>query len=127
MNEFYRAVPPAQPPRQLCHRFRRIADITEVTNLTISAPVGDGHGERLLVNIQADKCVNLAHAAAPLSGPDDPGFGSVRRFSCRGKGHVIWPQAKEESVALTPAQLSMLLEGIDWRAPRRTWAPEAAG
>jgi transposase len=30
-------------------------------------------------------------------------------------------------VVLTPAQLSMLLEGIDWRAPRRTWAPEAAG
>jgi transposase len=30
-------------------------------------------------------------------------------------------------VVLTPAQLSMLLEGIDWRAPRRTWAPEVAG
>lgn len=30
-------------------------------------------------------------------------------------------------VALTPAQLSMLLEGIDWRAPQRTWRPLAAG
>jgi len=30
-------------------------------------------------------------------------------------------------VALTPAQLSMLLEGIDWRAPERTWRPLAAG
>ncbi|MDP3861982.1 MAG: IS66 family insertion sequence element accessory protein TnpB, partial [Phaeovulum sp.] len=29
--------------------------------------------------------------------------------------------------ALTPAQLSMLLEGIDWRAPQRTWQPLAAG
>jgi transposase len=28
---------------------------------------------------------------------------------------------------LTVAQLSMLLEGIDWRAPRRSWAPEATG
>ena len=26
-------------------------------------------------------------------------------------------------MALTPAQLSMLLEGIDWRAPERTWRP----
>ena len=29
-------------------------------------------------------------------------------------------------MALTAAQLSMLLEGIDWRAPVRTWVPEAA-
>jgi transposase len=30
-------------------------------------------------------------------------------------------------VSLTPAQLSMLTEGIDWRAPTRTWQPELAG
>jgi transposase len=30
-------------------------------------------------------------------------------------------------VSLTPAQLSMLLEGIDWRMPARTWQPEMAG
>jgi transposase len=29
-------------------------------------------------------------------------------------------------VALTPAQLSMLLEGIDWRRPIRTSAPQMA-
>jgi transposase len=29
-------------------------------------------------------------------------------------------------VSLTPAQLSMLLEGIDWRTPARTWRPELA-
>jgi len=27
---------------------------------------------------------------------------------------------------LTPAQLSMLLEGIDWRMPTRTWQPQRA-
>src|SRR5262249_28807870 len=43
------------------------------------------------------------------------------------RGRFLWPQAKDGSVVLTPAQLSMLLEGIDWRAPRRTWAPEATG
>lgn len=41
------------------------------------------------------------------------------------RGKFIWPQAKDGSVLLTPAQLSMLLEGIDWRAPVRTWTPEA--
>ncbi len=42
------------------------------------------------------------------------------------RGRFVWPQAKEGSVSLTSAQVSMLLEGIDWRAPVRTWAPEAA-
>jgi transposase len=31
------------------------------------------------------------------------------------------------SVVLTPAQLGMLLEGIDWRMPVRTWRPQSAG
>jgi transposase len=30
-------------------------------------------------------------------------------------------------VALTPAQLSMLLEGIDWRNPQHSWRPASAG
>jgi transposase len=30
------------------------------------------------------------------------------------RGRFLWPQAKDGSVVLTPAQLSMLLEGIDW-------------
>lgn len=38
-------------------------------------------------------------------------------------GRFIWPQAKSGKVHLTPAQLSMLLEGIDWRQPRRTGMP----
>jgi len=29
-------------------------------------------------------------------------------------------------MVLTTAQLSMLLEGIDWRAPVRSFTPEAA-
>jgi len=42
------------------------------------------------------------------------------------KGRFIWPQAESGSVSLTPAQLSMLLEGIDWRMPLRTWQPTRA-
>ena len=33
------------------------------------------------------------------------------------RGHFVWPQTREGKVALSPAQLSMLLEGIDWRRP----------
>lgn len=39
------------------------------------------------------------------------------------RGRFVWPQAASGSVFLTPAQLSMLLEGIDWRRPMRTWSP----
>lgn len=42
------------------------------------------------------------------------------------KGRFIWPQAQSGSVSLTPAQLSMLLEGIDWRMPVRTCQPTLA-
>jgi transposase len=43
------------------------------------------------------------------------------------KGRFVWPITKEGSVTLTSAQLSMLLEGIDWRTPQRTWQPTVAG
>lgn len=43
------------------------------------------------------------------------------------KGRFIWPHANAGVVPLTAAALSMLLEGIDWRNPQRTWRPEAAG
>jgi len=42
------------------------------------------------------------------------------------RGRFIWPHAESGTVALTRAQLSMLLEGIDWRRPARTWQPQAA-
>jgi len=40
------------------------------------------------------------------------------------RGKFVWPQAREGVVSLTRAQLSMLLEGIDWRRPLRTWEPQ---
>ena len=42
------------------------------------------------------------------------------------KGRFVWPQADAGAVSLSPAQLSMLLEGIDWRMPMRTWQPTLA-
>jgi transposase len=40
------------------------------------------------------------------------------------RGRFVWPQATSGTVLLTSAQLSMLLEGIDWRRPQRTWQPQ---
>jgi transposase len=42
------------------------------------------------------------------------------------RGRFIWPQAESGTVSLTRAQLSMLLEGIDWRRPTRTSGPQVA-
>ena len=36
------------------------------------------------------------------------------------RGRFIWPKAEGGAVSLTRAQLSMLLEGIDWRREERT-------
>ncbi len=43
------------------------------------------------------------------------------------KGRFVWPSPADGVVALSTAQLGMLLEGIDWRMPIRTWRPEVAG
>ena len=37
------------------------------------------------------------------------------------KGRFVWPSPADGKVVITPAQLGMLHEGIDWRMPRRTW------
>ena len=42
------------------------------------------------------------------------------------RGRFVWPQAQSGTVHLSAAQLSMLLEGIDWRQPQRSWQPEFA-
>ena len=42
------------------------------------------------------------------------------------RGRFIWPKVDSGTVHLSRAQLSMLLEGIDWRRVERTWTPEVA-
>jgi transposase len=41
----------------------------------------------------------------------------------------LWPGSTEAgcTLMLTSAQLSMLIDGIDWRAPERQWRPAVAG
>ena len=43
------------------------------------------------------------------------------------RGKFLWPSTADVTVSITPAQLGYLLEGIDWRAPQRSWRPLAAG
>jgi transposase len=40
------------------------------------------------------------------------------------EGKFIWPRATSGVVSLSSAQLSMLLEGIDWRRPVRSTRPQ---
>ncbi|MDE3063985.1 MAG: IS66 family insertion sequence element accessory protein TnpB [Acidobacteriota bacterium] len=42
------------------------------------------------------------------------------------RGRFVWPKADCGTVSLSRAQLSMLLEGIDWRRPERTFEVPAA-
>jgi transposase len=40
--------------------------------------------------------------------------------------HFVWPQADTGTVHLTAAQLSMLLEGLEWRRIQPSWKPQVA-
>ena len=42
-------------------------------------------------------------------------------------GLFVWPQAREGVVHLSSGQLSILLEGIDWRHPKKPRVPLLAG
>jgi len=45
------------------------------------------------------------------------------------QGGFVWPRmvGREGSITLSAAQLAMLIEGIDLRAPERIWRPAFAG
>ena len=43
------------------------------------------------------------------------------------RGRFIWPAVGDGAVTISSAQLSYLLDGIDWRMPQQTWRPKAAG
>jgi transposase len=45
------------------------------------------------------------------------------------EGGFVWPRLTDPggTVHLTPVQLALLIEGIDWRAPKQVWRPAVAG
>ena len=44
-------------------------------------------------------------------------------------GVFLWPPSIEpgETLSLNSAQLSLLIDGVDWRAPEQRWRPAVAG
>lgn len=44
-------------------------------------------------------------------------------------GVFLWPPSIEpgETLSMSSVQLSLLLEGVDWRAPEQRWRPAVAG
>lgn len=46
------------------------------------------------------------------------GQGFCLYYKVLERGHFPWPKAGAGKVALTPAQMTMLWEGIDWPQPR---------
>lgn len=43
------------------------------------------------------------------------------------RGRFVWPSMGNGKLTISTAQLAMLLEGIDWRTPQRTWQPLTVG
>lgn len=54
------------------------------------------------------------------------GQGMVLHAKRLERGRFTWPTTATGVAVLTPAQLSMLLEGVDWRAQKRSAEPEFA-
>lgn len=53
------------------------------------------------------------------------GQGFCLFYKCLDKGKFTWPRSVDKgNVRVTKAQLSMLIEGIDWRNPRWSDPPE---
>ena len=56
------------------------------------------------------------------------GQGFCLFYKCLDSGKFTWPKSPDSgSIGVTRAQLSMLMEGIDWRNPSWSKAPEYAG
>ena len=43
------------------------------------------------------------------------------------RGRFVWPSAASGTVSISAAQLTYMLDGIDWRNPVHTFRPERAG
>lgn len=55
------------------------------------------------------------------------GQGSCLFMKRLERGRFLWPSAVDGAVSISAGQMGYLLEGIDWRHPRKSWVPEAAG
>jgi hypothetical protein len=71
------------------------------------------------VYVQPDKCADLVHECPPSS--TKIVLVGLEVFGRPGReGHDIWPPVVDGTLTLTPAQMALLIEAMDWR---RTVAP----
>ncbi len=80
------------------------------------------------VRMMAD---SLRDTRQPLPA-DHPGIVAERKGACLfskrlERGRFVWPAAKDGKVSMSASQLSMPLEGINWRMPQKTWKPLMTG
>ena len=56
------------------------------------------------------------------------GQGFCLYYKCLDTGKFVWPKLEEQrSLSISKAQLSMLIEAIDWRNPVRFNSPSCVG
>lgn len=56
------------------------------------------------------------------------GQGFCLFYKCFDSGKFVWPNTQDKgSIGVTKAQLSMLIEGVDWRNPRWSKRPHYTG
>lgn len=56
------------------------------------------------------------------------GQGFCLYYKCLDKGKFTWPKSGDKgSIGITRAQLSMLIEAIDWRTPKWSNSPSYVG
>lgn len=69
------------------------------------------------------RIVRSAGACGQAASKRREGLHSEVSYKRPERGRFVWPQADSGKIHLTEAQLSMLLEGINWKQPERTWPP----
>jgi transposase len=74
-----------------------------------------------------DVFVFRGHSGALIKALWHDGIGLSLYAKRLDRGRFIWPQTVDGVVSLTSAQMSYLLEAIDWRNPQHTWRPQSAG
>jgi transposase len=89
----------------------------------VLAAARDRHSARLRINAVFDQLANLIKIVFW------DGTGLCLFTKRLEQGVFLWPPDVDpgETLALSSEQLSMLIDGVDWRAPERRWRPAVAG
>ncbi|WP_267285472.1 IS66 family insertion sequence element accessory protein TnpB [Klebsiella pneumoniae] len=83
----------------------------------------NGLAAKVQTALKDDRCPATSSSSGDAAAVRSNCCGHRRRLCLLTKrlerGRFAWPSARDGKVFLTPAQLAMLMEGIDWRQPKR--------